>query len=414
MVQASIDEQVALLMQGTEYGDAALEEAMQAELRARLQDAEAEGRRLRVYCGFDPRTSDLHIGHMVQIRKLRQFQELGHEVIFLIGRFTSLIGDPSDKDKLRPQITMEEASQNARTYAEQAFKILDPERTRVEYNDTWLSELSFADLIHLASNFTVQQFLSRETFRKRFEEGDPIFVHEFFYALMQAYDAYHLRTDVQVGGTDQLFNIVTAGRKLMEALGVRPNIGIILGILPGTDGEIRMSKSLGNHIPLKSTPADMYGKVMSVPDKAMPQYFRLATRWTPSEISELEAGLRTGDLHPRDVKMKLAKEIVSIYHGDEEASGAEEAFRRVFQRQELPEQIPEHRLSAAMPLLDVLVESNLAPSRTQARRLIEQGAVRLDGELIREDSYVVQPRRETERVLRVGKRNFRRIPPLQD
>ena len=280
----TIDQQVEYLMQGTEYGDEALREAMAQELRERLVEAKKEGRPLRVYCGFDPRTSDLHLGHTVPMRKLRQFQELGHEVTFLVGNYTSLIGDPSDKDRLRPQLTPEEVEHNARTYAEQAYKVLDRDSTLIRYNAEWLSKLHFADLIQLASNFTLQQFVSRENFRLRWEKGDPIYLHETFYAIMQGYDAYAMRSDVQVGGTDQLFNIITAARKLMTFMDVKPNIGVILGILPGTDGEVKMSKSLGNHIPLLSDPEDMYGKVMSVPDKAMGQYFRLITRWTPPEI----------------------------------------------------------------------------------------------------------------------------------
>ncbi len=244
----NLDDQVSYLMKGTEYGDEKLKQAMAAELRERLTEAEREGRPLRVYCGYDPRTSDLHIGHTITMRKLRQFQDLGHEVIFVIGTFTSLIGDPSDKDQLRAQLTPEEAEHNAQTYAEQAFRVLDREKTTVRYNSEWLSTLTFEDLINLSSNFTLQQFLTRENFKLRWEKGDAIYLHETFYSLMQAYDAYTLRADVQVGGTDQLFNIITAARKLMSALGVKPNIGIILGILPGTDGEIRMSKSLGNHI----------------------------------------------------------------------------------------------------------------------------------------------------------------------
>lgn len=234
----SIDEQVALLMQGTEYGDAQLQQNMADELRQRLAEAEKEGRPLRVYCGFDPRTSDLHLGHTVPMRKMRQFQELGHEVIFLVGSFTSLIGDPSDKDKLRPQLTMDEVQYNARTYAEQAYKILDRKKTKIHYNSEWLAELSFAELIKLSSNFTLQQFLTRENFRKRWDAGEAVYLHETFYAIMQGYDAYALKCDVQIGGTDQLFNIVTAARKIMTALGSKPNIGVILDILPGTDGEV--------------------------------------------------------------------------------------------------------------------------------------------------------------------------------
>ncbi|HZY45334.1 MAG TPA: tyrosine--tRNA ligase, partial [Anaerolineae bacterium] len=227
----SIDEQVALLMQGTEYGDVQLKQNMARDLKERLLEAQKEKRPLRVYCGFDPRTSDLHLGHTIPMRKLRQFQELGHEVTFLVGNYTSLIGDPSDKDKLRPQLTSDEVAQNARTYAEQSYKILDRTKTRVRYNAEWLSELSFADLIKIASNFTVQQFLQRENFKLRVERNDPIYLHETFYALMQAYDAVAQNTDVQIGGSDQLFNIVVAGRKLQEAMGQKPQVAIIMGIL---------------------------------------------------------------------------------------------------------------------------------------------------------------------------------------
>ncbi len=222
---------------------------MEQELRQRLVEAGREGRPLRVYCGYDPRTTDLHLGHTITMRKLRQFQELGHQVTFLVGTYTSLIGDPSDKDVLRPQLSTEKVEANARTYAEQAYKVLDREKTIVRYNAEWLSKLDFADLIRLASNFTIQQFLTRENFRLRWEKGDAIYLHETFYAIMQGYDAYALRADVQVGGTDQLFNIVTAARKIMTYQGEKPNIAVIMGILPGTDGVVRMSKSLGNHIP---------------------------------------------------------------------------------------------------------------------------------------------------------------------
>jgi len=409
MADFSLDDQVSLLMQGTEYGDETLKQAMATELRQRLQDAEAEERPLRVYCGFDPRTSDLHLGHTVPMRKMRQFQELGHDVTFVIGRFTSLVGDPSDKDSVRAQLNMEEATRNAETYAEQAFKLLDPSRTRIAFNDEWLSELSFQDLIGLASNFTIQQFLAREAFRKRWDDRDPIYLHEFFYAIMQGYDAYHLKTDVQIGGTDQLFNIVTAARKLMEALGERPNIAIIQGILPGTDGVVRMSKSLGNHIPLNATPEDMYGKVMSVPDSAMGDFFRLITRWTPKEIEEIEAELKSGQLHPRDAKMQLAREIVEIFHGEEATKPAEEAFIRVFQKREEPEEMPDYELIPGKTLLEVMVESGLVQSKSEARRLIEQRGVRLDGR-IQDDQTKVLDSSEPQ-VLRVGKRRFIRLQP---
>ncbi len=405
MTQMTIDQQVEYLMQGTNYGDEQLKQAMANELRQRLIEAEKEGRPLRVYCGFDPRTSDLHLGHTVPMRKLRQFQELGHEVVFLIGNYTSLIGDPSDKDKLRPQLTPEEVEHNARTYAEQAYKILDPEKTLIRYNAEWLSKLTFAELIRLASNFTVQQFLTRENFRKRWEAGDPIYLHETFYAIMQGYDAYALRADVQVGGTDQLFNIVTAARKVMTFLGEKPNIAIILDILPGTDGEVKMSKSLGNHIPLLSTPEEMYGKVMSIPDKAMGAYFRLVTRWTPDQIATIERDMAEGRLHPRDAKMKLAREIVEIYHSPEAAARAEAHFVRVFQQHDVPEDMPEFTLQDGMTVLDVLVAAGLVSSRSEGRRMVQQNAVRLEGEVLN-DPLAPFPGKG---VLRVGKRRFVRV-----
>ena len=412
MTKTELDEQISLLMQGTEYGDETLKQAMAQELRARLLEVKQEGRKLRVYCGFDPRTSDLHLGHSVPMRKMRQFQEFGHEVTFVIGRFTSLIGDPSDKDSVRAQISMEEATRNAESYAEQAFKILDPNKTRIAYNDAWLSDLTFQDLIELASNFTFQQFLTRDAFRIRWETGDPIYLHEFFYALMQGYDAYHLKTDVQIGGTDQLFNIVTAARKLMEVLGERPNIAIIHGILPGTDGVVKMSKSLGNNIPLQTDPEDMYGKVMSVPDIAMSSYFRLVTSLTPTEIDEIEAGLESGEFHPRDVKMRLAREIVGIYYGNDAVDQAEAAFRRVFQEREDPEEMPDFLLSHDLALVDVMVEAGLTKSKSEARRLVEQRGVRLDGVVLENPGHVLEL--DEPKVLRVGKRHFLRLLPPED
>ena len=403
----TIDEQVAYLMQGTEYGDEELKQAMANELRLRLNEAEKVGRPLKVYCGFDPRTSDLHLGHTVPMRKLRQFQELGHEVVFLVGNYTSLIGDPSDKDKLRPQLTQEQVAANANTYAEQAYKVLDRSRLQIRYNAEWLSELSFAEVIKLASNFTIQQFINRENFRLRWENGDAIYLHETFYALMQGYDAYALRTDVQVGGTDQLFNIVTAARKLMTTLGEKPNIAIILGILPGTDGEVKMSKSLGNHIPLLSTPEDMYGKVMSVPDKAMGLFYRLVTRWTPSEIAQIESAMASGSLHPRDAKMKLAREIVSIYHSEAEAEHAEQEFVRVFQQGDMPEQMAEYKLQEGVSLLDVLVTNQLVASKSEGRRMVTQNGVRLDGVTLTDPNQIFPH----PGVLQVGKRRFLRVTP---
>jgi tyrosyl-tRNA synthetase len=400
----NIDQQVAYLMQGTAYGDESLKEAMEKELRERLVAAQKAGRPLQVYCGFDPRTTDLHLGHTVPMRKLRQFQELGHEVTFLIGNYTSLIGDPSDKDVLRPQLTSEQVEQNGRTYAEQAFRILDKEKTRIRYNAEWLASLTFEELIKLASNFTIQQFMTRENFKKRWEKGDAVYLHETFYSIMQGYDAYAMRSDVQVGGTDQLFNIMTAARKIMTYKGVLPNIAIIVDILPGTDGVVKMSKSLGNHIPINTNAEDMYGKMMSIPDSAMPSFSRLVTRWTPDIIEAREKAQADGSLHPRDAKMQLAYEVVSTFWGEEGAARGQEAFVSMFQKKDVPDEMPDVQLLPGQTLLDVLESAGLVESRGQGRRLLVQNGVKLDGEVIT-DAFLVPGAG----VLQVGKRKFVRL-----
>lgn len=407
----SIDEQVDILMSGVEYGDPQTKETMRRELRQRLIEAEAEGRPLRVYCGYDPRTADLHLGHTITMRKLRQFQEFGHDVTFLIGTFTSLIGDPSDKDKVRDQLTAEQVDENARTYAEQAFKILDRELTRVRRNDEWLSTLDFADIIRLASNFTLQQFLVRENFARRLEAGQPIYLHELFYGLMQGYDAVAQEADVQVGGQDQLFNILVAGRKLQEGMGQKPQIAIIMGeSLPGTDGEIKMSKSLGNHIPLLAEPWDMYGKVMSIPDKAMPIYHKLILGWSPTHLQELEHGLASGALHPNEVKMRLAREIVSIFHSAEDAQAAQHRWDEVFRSggSGIPDDIPEEALAAEERVVDILRRLNMVSSSGEARRLIQQNGVRLNEQPVT-DTQAVVTLAMLPAVLQVGKRKFVRL-----
>ncbi len=397
-----VDEQVEILMRGTAYGDEVTRKNMETELRARLQ----EGRPLRVYCGYDPTKPDLHVGHTITMRKLRQFQDLGHNVTFLIGTYTSLIGDPSDKNKLRPILTPEQVEANARTYAEQAFKILDRDKTTIRYNAEWLAKLTFADLIQIASNFTLQQFLQRENFAKRFEAGDAIYLHETFYALMQAYDAVAMETDVQVGGSDQLWNIIVAGRKLQEVFGQRPQIGIITAILPGTDGEVKMSKSIGNHIGIFDAPNDMYGKVMSIPDKAMWLYYDLATRFPTAEIQRVRHGVESGALHPMEAKKQLAHEIVAVFHDEAAADAAAQHFATVFQQRELPDDMPTLTLDGGQTIVDLMVAAGVAGSKSEARRLIEQGGVRLDGERIDQPAFEVPTR---EGVLQVGKRKFVRL-----
>ena len=402
----SIDEQMAILMQGVEFGDEQLKETMEAELRERL----AEGRPLRVYCGYDPTAPDIHLGHTVTMRKLCQFQELGHEVTFLIGNFTGLIGDPSDRDSARRQQTAEEVMEKAKTYTDQAFKILDREKTLIRYNADWLAKLTFEDVLKLASHFTVQQFLARDRFAQRYGRGDPIWVHEFMYALMQGYDAVAMNTDVQVGGTDQLFNLM-AGRKLQEAFGQKPQIALTTPILVGTDGHLRMSQTTGNYIGINEPPEEMYGKVMSIPDHTMLDYYTLVTRFSPDEVTTVERGLADGSLHPMEAKMKLAREIVSVFHSNEAAAKAEAHFRKVFQKRELPSEMPIHRPSASdLNIVDLLVATDLAKSKSEARRLIQQGGVKLDGEKVSSIELMVSVKDGM--ILQVGKRRFARL--IQD
>jgi tyrosyl-tRNA synthetase len=398
-----VDEQMAILMQGVEFGDEQIREVMAAELRERL----AEGRPLRVYCGYDPTAPDIHLGHTVTMNKLRQFQDLGHEVTFLVGTFTGLIGDPSDRDAVRRQQTPEEVAAKGRTYAEQAFKILDPEKTRVRYNGDWLAGLTFQEVIHLASQFTVQQFLAQDRLARRHENGEPIWMHEFMYALMQGYDAVAMETDVQVGGTEQLFNLM-AGRKLQEAFDQRPQIVLTMPILVGTDGHARMSKTTGNYIGIDEPPAEMYGKVMSIPDHAMLNYYTLVTRFSPQEIADVERGLAGGSLHPMRAKMRLAREIVSLYHGDGVAARAEAHFERVFRRRELPAEVPLYRTGdARVNVVDLLVDAGLVRSRSQARRLVEQGGVRVDGDRVESADVTIPVDDGT--IVQVGKRRFVRL-----
>ncbi|MBN1935060.1 MAG: tyrosine--tRNA ligase [Anaerolineae bacterium] len=399
----SIDERMSILMQGVDFGDDQIKQTMAAELRARL----AEGRPLRVYCGYDPTATDLHLGHTVTMNKLRQFQQLGHEVTFLIGTFTGLIGDSSDKDSVRKQQTPQEAAEKAQTYADQVFRILDREKTAIRYNADWLSKLTFSDVIGLAAHFTVQQFLAQDRFAKRHARGDPIWLHEFLYALMQGYDAVQIQADVQVGGTEQLFNLM-AGRKLQEARGLRPQVVLTLPILVGTDGYLRMSKTTGNTIGISEPPETMYGKVMSIPDAAMMNFFTLITRFAPDEIAGVERGLADGTLHPMEAKKKLAWEVVSRLYDDHTAGQAAAHFEQVFQQGDLPDEMPTFAPTAPeIDIIDLLTAAKLAPSKSQARRLVQQGGVKLDGETMDsiEQMIIVQDGM----VVQVGKRKFVRL-----
>ncbi|MYH41442.1 MAG: tyrosine--tRNA ligase [Chloroflexi bacterium] len=396
---APVEDQLAALLRGTEFGDEPTRRVMEAELRERL----AEGRPLRVYCGYDPTAVDLHLGHTLTMRKLRTFQDLGHEVTFLIGNFTTLVGDPSDADRTRPMLSPEEIEENSRTYVDQAFRILDRERTIVRRNADWLGALSFGDVLRVASHFTVAQFLERDNLARRFERHDPIHISEFLYALMQAYDAVAMETDVQVGGSDQLFNLM-AGRVLQREYGQRPQVAITLPLLSGTDGNLKMSKSLGNHIGIDEPPNDLFGKVMSIPDSSLRSYFTLLTDLPDVEVEALLAGA------PMEAKKRLALEITAGLHGSSAAEAARGYFESTIQRRETPSEMPEYALDGEAPegersLLRVLAASGLAASSAEARRLVAQGAVRVNGERALEAARPLSPGDE----LRVGPRRFLRV-----
>jgi tyrosyl-tRNA synthetase len=403
----AVDQQMDILMRGVKFGDELTYQHMAQELRARLTESYASSHPLRVYCGFDPSAPDLHLGHTVPMRKLRQFQDLGHEVVFLIGSFTGTIGDPSDKESARSQQTLQRALAAAKTYTEQAWRVLDSSKTLVRYNHEWLGELSFTDVIDLASHFTVQQFLARDNFSQRFARGDAIWLHEFFYALMQAHDALALETDVQVGGTDQLFNLM-AGRKLMEAKGRKPQVILTFDILVGVDGVKRMSKSTGNYIGINETPGVIFTKVLNVPDTAMRNYAELVTRWTAETINTHLAQVESGALSMREFKHELAWEIVSIFHGDDAANQAAADARKMHEG-EAPSDAPVFHLTREVALIELLQQTGLVQSKSEGRRLIQQHGVRLNGNIVTDVDAVIQPAAHQGQTLRAGKRNYLRL-----
>jgi len=393
---APVEEQLAVLMSGVDYGDEGLRREMERELRALLQ----EDRPLRVYLGIDPTATALTLGHTVPLRKLRQFQQFGHHAIFLIGDTTALIGDPSDKNKLRPMLTQEDIATNEATYFAQAAKILDASKTELRHNSEWLARLTFPEIIALLSKFTAAEMLRRDNFRKRWDDGDAIYLHEFLYSLMQGYDAYALECDVQVGGTEQLFNLM-AGRKIQQDAGQKPHVPVTMPILVGLDGKERMSKSKGNHIGLSDSADEQYGKAMSLPDDAIDQFFILATNLERSQIPTIMS--RAG-ADPMGVKKELARTIVTELHGNEAADEAEANFERTVQRKEAPSAIPEFRLNGEQSLLDVVVAAGAAASKREARRLFEQQAVSVDGQAA-DASLLPQPGS----LIQVGKRRWLRL-----
>lgn len=396
-----IQRQLELIRRG------AVEIIDEKELVEKLKKANKEGRGLRVKAGFDPTAPDLHLGHTVLIQKLKHFQELGHEIYFLIGDFTGLIGDPTGKNETRPPLTPEEVQENAKTYKEQIFKILDPEKTKICFNSSWMNELKAIDLIRLAAKHTVARMLERDDFKKRFHDGRPIAIHEFIYPLIQGYDSVALKADVELGGTDQKFNLLV-GRDLQREYGQEPQVVITMPLLEGLDGVNKMSKSLGNYVGITEPAKDMFGKLMSISDDLMFRYFELLSKKPLEEIDELKTKIENGSVNPRDVKMDLAFEIVERFHGKNEANNAKEAFIETFSKKKVPDDIPAVTVMAGekVYLPTFLKDNGLAQSTSEARRLIKQGALKIDGERVTSEEVVFDA---PESVIKLGKRRFLRV-----
>lgn len=366
-----------------------------------------EKRALRIKLGVDPSRPDLHLGHAVVLRKLKEFQDLGHHVILIIGDFTARIGDPSGRNSTRPMLSEEEVKANAKSYAEQAFKILDKEKTEIRFNDEWLGKMTFADVISLAGKYTVARMLERDDFAKRLKEGVPISISEFLYPLAQAYDSVAIEADVELGGTDQLFNLLV-GRKIQEEYGQKPQVVITMPIIEGTDGKLKMSKSYGNYVAFNDDPNEMYGKIMSIPDSLITKYMRLLTDIPEEEIENFEKEMSCGKINPRDVKMRLAREIVSFFYNEDLAKKAEENFVKVFRKKEIPDEMPEISLAAGVyNIVDLIEKLKILPSRSEIKRTVMQGGVYFDGQRV--SNFKDYVKIENEHLIRVGKRKFYKI-----
>jgi tyrosyl-tRNA synthetase len=381
------------------------------DLEARLVNAEREARPLTVKVCFDPSAPDLHLGHTVVIRKMRHFQQFGHRVVFLIGDFTGMIGDPTGKKSTRPQLTREQIAANAETYKRQIFRLLDEQTTVIDFNARWLGALSSEEWIRLTAKVTLAQMLERDDFRTRLAAGEPISLHELLYPVAQAYDSVALKADVELGGTDQLFNLLV-GRDLMGKLGLAPQIVMTLPLLEGLDGVEKMSKSLGNCVAVEDPPEEMFGKLMSVSDTLMWRYWTLLTDHEPAQVAALQKAVSSGARHPMDVKFELARTITGDFHGAPAADAAETHFRKVHQRRETPDEVAEIHLPASgtsAQLVRLLVDAGLAPSNSEARRLLQQGGVRLDGEVVTDPFATVAAATSRSYLVQVGKRRFARV-----
>jgi tyrosyl-tRNA synthetase len=401
----TLNEQLAYLSKG------AVDVIRLDDLRAKLEAAHKSGRKLRVKAGFDPTAPDLHLGHTVLIRKMRHFQQLGHDVIFLIGSFTGLIGDPTGRNATRPPLTPDEIAANAETYKAQIFKLLDPDKTIIDFNGRWMNAFTPIDFIRLTAKATVAQLLERDDFTKRFQGGVPISLHELLYPLVQGYDSVALNADVELGGTDQKFNLLMA-REIQRAYAQEPEVIMTTPLLEGLDGVNKMSKSLGNYIGINESADDIYGKAMSVSDELMWRYYELLTDLSADEVARLKVDVEVGNRHPRDVKSELAKKLVADFHSQAAADTAEAEFTRRFREKEAPTEVETRALpspGAPVKLVDLLVQTDLAPSKAEARRLIQQGGVRLNGERVADATYQVNPAETREVQLQVGKLKFLKV-----
>lgn len=399
-----IEEQLARLRRG------AVDLVDEEQLRDKLKRAEESGKPLNVKIGFDPTSPDLHLGHTVVIRKMRDFQDLGHRVIFLIGDFTAMIGDPTGKKATRPQLSREEVLANSETYKRQIFRLMDPEKTVVEYNSRWLGKLGAEGMVRLAGSYTLARMLERDDFRTRLKNNQPISIHELLYPLAQGYDSIALEADAELGGHDQIFNLLV-GRHLMKNRGLEPQIALTVALLVGTDGVEKMSKSLGNSIGVEEPAGEIYGKTMSIPDSLMWEWYPLLTELSEKDIERKKAAVESGELHPKTVKMELARRLVKDSHDATAAEQAEEEFERVFRSGGVPQDAPRLELQGSRAIVDLLVEANLVPSKSEGRRMIQQGAVSIDGDKVG-DFKVTLESKPDEYLVKVGKRRFARVKLL--
>ncbi len=367
-------------------------------------------KQLKVKLGVDPSRPDLHLGHAVVLRKLRQFQKFGHIVYLIIGDFTARIGDPSGRSKTRPLLSEEEVRENSKTYVEQAFKILDPNKTVIKFNSEWLSKLTFEDIINLTSRYTVARMLERDDFNKRLTENEPISISEFLYPIAQAYDSIVIEADVETGGTDQLFNLLV-GRKLQEEFGQEPQIVVTMPLIEGTDGNLKMSKSYNNYIAFNDTPDDIFGKIMSVPDHLIIKYMTYLTDISRDKIKDYEDKMKNDKINPRDVKMVLAEEVVKMLYNEEEAQKAKDNFIAIFQKKDMPDDLPEIIVQENETILDIVAKTNVFDSNSEIKRAISQGAIRINDEKI--DDFKFVPNFEDGDVLRVGKKNYFRLKKVK-